>query len=157
MVLNPGQLPPPALRLALPRASSHAAPGDAERVFPGALRRVRPHSPHPQPAPCQGVWITHKESPQNCLPGRLSRGELQGPSSVRTPRNGVREAARLRLPTPAHAGLGRLCARRGGSEPRGVCLCAEERAISQNSFSPFYFFFSLYFVFPRRLLRGCLA
>lgn len=61
---------------------------------------------------------------------------------------GMRGAARLRLPTAERTRLGRLCAPRGGSESRGVCLCAEERAISQNSFFPllfFFFFLSIFF------------
>lgn len=132
---------PPALRLALPRASSHAAPGDAGRVFPGAVRRVRPRSPQPQPAPCQGLWITHEESSQKCPPVRLSRGDRERPS----PERGARAARlRSRLNTPGLEGWERT---------RGVCSCAEERAISQNSFSPFYYFlFSLSILFFR---GGC--
>lgn len=61
----------------------------------------------------------------------------------------MRGAARLRLPTASErTGLGCLCAPRGGSEPRGVCLCAGERAISQNSLFPllfFFFFLSIFF------------
>lgn len=154
MVLNPGQLPPPALRLALPRASSHAAPGDAGRVFPGALRGVRPRSPQPRPAPCRGGGITHKDSPRS-VPLAAFPGGAGGPQLCALPAGWA--ARELRLPTAEHAGLGRSCAWRGGSEPRTVCLCAEERTISQNSFPPFsfsFFFFPSLFCFSEEAAAG---
>lgn len=148
MVLNPGQLPPPALRLALPRASSHAPPGDAGRVFPGAVRRVRPRSPQPQPARCQGLWITHNESPQSVPLAAFLGGSWRVPALC-APRGtgceGLRGSGSRRLNTP---GLG-VCVHGGMGVSRGECACEQRKGrLVKTLFSPFIFlFFSLYFFF----------
>lgn len=164
MVLNPGQLPPPALRLALPRASSHAAPGDAGRVFPEGC--AHPLSPppiqlragvfdHPQthPAPYQGLWPPPPNArPQKHPPGRLAQGRTGGVPELCAPRAGAAGLRRSLNPPGSD-----VCVHRGAAcEPRGVCLCVcvcRERAISTKLFFLLFFFF----FFPRRLLQGCLA
>lgn len=128
MVLNPGRLPPPALRLALPRVSSHAAPGGAGTVCPGAVSGAE-----------RGSSITQPPAPSSCWPGSLPTpktrpqkhplaaplGEELGvgwwggcPSAVRTPRRWGPGAVLLNaadLGVRGHRGV--VC------EPReGVCV-----------------------------------
>lgn len=136
MVLNPGQLPPPALRLPLPRASSRAAPGDAGRIFPRAARRVRSRSPQPQPAPCFGspAMKVPKSVPSAAFPGGTGGWQLCARAASGC---GSRRLNTPGLDIRVHGGMG---------VSRGECVCVQRKGRLVKLLFPLLFFFlSIFF------------
>uniref|UniRef100_A0A8C5T2Q5 GATA3 factor n=1 Tax=Malurus cyaneus samueli TaxID=2593467 RepID=A0A8C5T2Q5_9PASS len=140
-----------------PTSPARPPPRSSQGLFPCGARGCGERFPR------GGGESSPPQTPASSMPGAL--GSIKDPKSIplaavlggaggsqlrARPAERVRGAARLRLPAE-RSGL----APRGGSEPRGVCLCAEERAVSKLLFplyfSFFFFFFSIFF--PRSCCR----
>lgn len=111
---------------------THAAPIPASSV-PGGLDHPQGQSPEVSPWP-------------------PFPGQLEGPSSVRSPRDGLRGSSGSRRPNAP--GLD-VCAHGGVGVSPGECVCVQRKGrLVKTLFPPFIFFFSSLFCFSEEAAAG---